>query len=123
LKPKTPPVGADGAHYPLFSELFTEDFTGRICVMNGTFTVDLAFQGSAPQGLLSGQDLCGKLTVGENRTATVLPAGAFLERTGGNWIFVLTTDGTSAVRRKLKIGRRNAEFRSKCCTALPSATE
>jgi len=78
-------------------------------VTNGTFTIDLVFQGSAPQGLLPGQDLRGKLTVGEDRTVTMVPAGAFLERTGGNWIFVLTADGTSAVRRKLKIGRRNVE--------------
>jgi HlyD family secretion protein len=39
----------------------------------------------------------------------VLPAGAFLERTGGDWVFVLGTDGRSAHRRTIKPGRRNAE--------------
>jgi HlyD family secretion protein len=41
--------------------------------------------------------------------ATLLPAGAFMERTGGDWIFVLAKDGKSALRRTIKIGRRNAE--------------
>jgi HlyD family secretion protein len=78
-------------------------------VTNGTFTVDLAFQGAAPQGLLPGQALQGKLALGADRDAMILPAGAFLERTGGDWILVLAADRHSAVRRTIKIGRRNAE--------------
>jgi HlyD family secretion protein len=78
-------------------------------VTNGTFTIDLSFQGSAPEGLLPGQALQGKLALGADRTALILPAGAFLERTGGDWVFVMTTDGQSATRRTIKIGRRNAE--------------
>jgi HlyD family secretion protein len=78
-------------------------------VTNGTFTIDLAFQDATPAGLLPGQTLQGKLALGADRTATVLPAGAFLERTGGDWIFVLANDGKSAQRRTIKIGRRNAE--------------
>jgi HlyD family secretion protein len=78
-------------------------------VSNGTFTVDLAFQDGTPMGLLPGQALQGKLALGADRTATILPAGAFLERTGGDWIFVLAKDGRSALRRTIKIGRRNDE--------------
>ena len=78
-------------------------------VMNGTFTIDLAFQDATPAGLLPGQNVQGKLALGADRTATILPAGAFLERTGGDWIFVLAKDGKSALRRTMKIGRRNAE--------------
>ena len=78
-------------------------------VTNGTFTVDLAFQDSTPPGLLPGQTLQGKLALGADRTATILPAGAFLERTGGDWIFVMARDGKSAFRRRIKIGRRNTE--------------
>jgi HlyD family secretion protein len=77
-------------------------------VTNGTFTVDFAFQGATPAGLLPGQALQGKLALGADRPATILPAGAFLERTGGDWIFVLAKDGHSALRRTIKIGRRNA---------------
>jgi HlyD family secretion protein len=78
-------------------------------VTNGTFTVDLAFEDGTPAGLLPGQALQGKLALGADRTAVILPAGAFLERTGGDWIFVLAKDGKSALRRTLKIGRRNDE--------------
>lgn len=78
-------------------------------VTDGTFAVDLAFTGSEPPGLLPGQSLEGRLTLGADRTATVLPTGAFLEATGGDWVFVLTKDGHSAHRRRIKIGRRSAE--------------
>jgi HlyD family secretion protein len=78
-------------------------------VTNGIFAVDLAFQGATPEGLLPGQALQGKLALGADRAAMILPAGAFLERTGGDWIFVLAADGQSALRRTIKIGRRNAE--------------
>ena len=78
-------------------------------VTNGTFTVDFAFQGATPTGLLPGQALQGKFALGADRTATILPAGAFLDRSGGDWIFVLAKDGRSALRRTIKIGRRNTE--------------
>jgi len=78
-------------------------------VKDGTFTVDLAFEGRAPPVLLPGEALQGRLALGADRPATLLPAGAFLERTGGDWIFVLAKDAKSAHRRTIKIGRRNAE--------------
>ncbi len=78
-------------------------------VKNGVFTVDLAFQGVPPPGLLPGQAVQGKLSLGADRPALVLPAGAFLERSGGDWVFVVAPDGSHADRRRIKIGRRNAE--------------
>ena len=41
--------------------------------------------------------------------ALLLPAGAFLERTGGAWVFVVARDGNSAERRHIKVGRRTFE--------------
>jgi HlyD family secretion protein len=32
-----------------------------------------------------------------------------LERTGGDWVFVLAQDGRSAERRQIKVGRRTME--------------
>jgi HlyD family secretion protein len=78
-------------------------------VTDGSFAVDLAFIGREPPGLLPGQNLQGKLTLGADRTGTILPAGAFLEVTGGDWVFVLSKDGRFARRRRIKIGRRSAE--------------
>ena len=78
-------------------------------VKNGTFTVDLSFQGAQPQGLLPGQAVQGKLSLGADKPALVLPAGAFLERSGGDWAFVVAAEGGHADRRRIKIGRRNSE--------------
>lgn len=78
-------------------------------VTDGSFAVDLAFIGKEPPGLLPGQNLQGKLTLGADRTGTILPAGAFLEVTGGDWVFVLSKDGRFARRQRIKVGRRSAE--------------
>jgi len=78
-------------------------------VKDGTFNIDLQFVDRSPDELLPGQALQGKLALGEDREALVLPAGAFLERTGGDWVFVVSADGSSAHRRTIKPGRRNAE--------------
>jgi HlyD family secretion protein len=78
-------------------------------VKDGSFAVDLQFSGRAPEGLLPGQALQGKLSLGEDREAVLLPAGAFLERTGGDWIFLLDKDGRVAHRRTIKVGRRSPE--------------
>jgi HlyD family secretion protein len=78
-------------------------------VKNATFQVDLAFEGAMPRGLLPGQAQEGRLTLGGDRPALVLPAGAFLERTGGDWVMVADASGTHAERRRVHIGRRSAE--------------
>jgi HlyD family secretion protein len=78
-------------------------------VKGGTFTVDLAFDGATPAGLLRGQTLQGRLSLGADVQGLVLPSGAFLERTGGDWVFVVQPDGHTAQRRRIRIGRRNAD--------------
>jgi HlyD family secretion protein len=77
-------------------------------VKNGTFLVDLAFEGEQPAGVLPGQAVQGKLALGSDTQALVLATGAFLERSGGDWVFVLTDDDT-AQRRRVRVGRRNAQ--------------
>ncbi|MFI4936259.1 MAG: efflux RND transporter periplasmic adaptor subunit [Caulobacterales bacterium] len=77
-------------------------------VKDATFVVDLAFIGPQPQGLLPGETITGRLSLGGDQPALVLPAGPFLERSGGDWVMVMTGDGR-AERRRVKIGRRNAE--------------
>jgi HlyD family secretion protein len=78
-------------------------------VKDSTFQVELAFKGPQPPGLLPGEALEGKLAVGGDRRALVLPAGPFLERTGGDWVMVVSADGGHAERRRIKLGARNAE--------------
>ena len=78
-------------------------------VQNGQFRVDLDFVGASPPTLVEGATAQGRLQLGGDTPATVLPASAFLERTGGNWIFVMSPDGRSAERRAIKTGLRTSE--------------
>jgi HlyD family secretion protein len=78
-------------------------------VKNGTFTVDLAFVDKEPPGLTTGAAVQGRLSLGDDQPALVLPAGAFLERSGGDYVFVLDSSGHRADRRRIKIGRRSTE--------------
>ncbi len=78
-------------------------------VKDGTFKADLEFTGAQPSGLVVGQAVRGTLTLGADKPGLILPAGAFLEASGGNWVFVLDASGNRAVRRPVRIGRRNAD--------------
>ncbi len=78
-------------------------------VKDGRFLVDLAFENEGPAGLVAGQAAQGRLALGNDQASLVMPAGAFLERTGGDWVFALTEGGKTAERRRIKVGRRNAE--------------
>jgi HlyD family secretion protein len=78
-------------------------------VKDGVFTVDLAFDGPQPEGLTTGAAVQGRLSLGGDQPALVLPAGAFLERSGGDYVFVVSPDGHHADRRRIKLGRRNSE--------------
>jgi HlyD family secretion protein len=39
----------------------------------------------------------------------MVPNGPFYQDTGGNWVFVVTPDGRGAVRRNVRLGRRNTD--------------
>ncbi len=78
-------------------------------VKDNVFTVDLAFDGAGPANLLPGQAIDGKLSLGGDQPALIIPAGPFLERSGGDWVMVVAADGRHAERRRIKIGRRNID--------------
>ena len=78
-------------------------------VKDATFLAELAFDGPMPRDVTSGEALDGRLVLGGDRQALILPAGPFLERSGGDWAMVLDGSGHKAVKRRIRIGRRNAE--------------
>jgi HlyD family secretion protein len=78
-------------------------------VRNGQFSIDLDFEGDSPPSLVSGATVQGRLQLGGDSPARILPVGAFFERTGGNWVFVVAKDGESASRRQINVGRRTTE--------------
>ncbi|MEL6183468.1 MAG: efflux RND transporter periplasmic adaptor subunit [Myxococcota bacterium] len=77
-------------------------------VTAGQFTIDLVFQDEQPPGLRRGQTLQLRLTLGEATDALLIPNGAFYQDTGGAWILVVSPDRSRAVRRTVRLGRRNA---------------
>jgi HlyD family secretion protein len=77
-------------------------------VQNGQFQVDLQFTAGEPADIQRGQTLQAKLTLGDPVPARLIPNGAFYNETGGNFVFVVSPDGRSAVKRPVRLGRRNA---------------
>ena len=78
-------------------------------VQNGQFQVDLQFTGGEPSGIQRGQTLQAKLTLGDPVPAKLIPNGAFYTETGGNFVFVVSPDSTSALKRPVRLGRRNTQ--------------
>ena len=79
-------------------------------VNNGQFQVDIQFTESQPPELRRGQTLQAKLTLGDESEAILIPNGSFYQDTGGNWIFVVTSNGSEAVKRNIVLGRRNSSY-------------
>jgi HlyD family secretion protein len=78
-------------------------------VHDGRFRVDFDFDATTPDNLVAGETTQGRLQLGDDSPARIVPVGPFLERTGGDWIFVVAPDGKSAQRRRIKAGRRTVE--------------
>jgi HlyD family secretion protein len=79
-------------------------------VRNGVFEIELQFVGQEPPALQRGQTVQIRLTLGDPSQARLLPNGAFYNDTGGSWVFVVSEDGRSAMRRNVRLGRRNSDF-------------
>jgi len=78
-------------------------------ITDGQFEVDMNLA-DEPSGLRRGQTMPVRLTLGDNSDALLIPNGAFYQETGGNWIFVVSADGSEAIRRPVRMGRRNDDF-------------
>jgi HlyD family secretion protein len=78
-------------------------------VNEGQFEVDMMFA-DEPVGLRRGQTLQLRLTLGDNADAMLIPNGSFYQETGGNWVFVVAPNGAEAVKRSVRLGRRNTDF-------------
>lgn len=78
-------------------------------VRNGQFEIDMIFAETTPGGIRRGQTVQSKLFLGDTGKAIVIPNGSFYADTGGTWIFVVSLDGTKAVRRDVRLGRRNSK--------------
>jgi HlyD family secretion protein len=76
-------------------------------VQNGQFQVELVFTGEAPTQVRRGQTAQIRLQLGQPTEAVLVPNAAFYNDTGGSWVFVVSSDHAHAVRRPVRLGRRN----------------
>ncbi len=79
-------------------------------VKDGRFTVELIFADQMPDNMRTGQTYYARLQLGNPKDALLLPKGSFFQKTGGQWIFVLSPDGKSAEKRAIKIGNQNPQY-------------
>ncbi len=79
-------------------------------VRDGKFTVELVFTGLMPENMRTGQTYYTRLQLGSPKKSLLLPRGNFYQKTGGQWVFVLSEDGKSAEKRYIKIGQQNPKF-------------
>ena len=76
-------------------------------IKQGRFTVELVFTQGQPPVLNPGQSLDVRITLGEPASALLLPNGAFINDSGGAWVYVLDAASRHAERRAVRIGRRS----------------
>lgn len=94
----------DGHVYPLrLRKVYPE-------VRDGRFLTDFVFCGERPRQMRSGQTYYLNLELGRPEQAVLIPRGIFFQTTGGNWIFVVSSDGHTAHRRSIRIGRQNPQY-------------
>lgn len=79
-------------------------------VQNNQFKIDMVFTEEQPEDIRRGQTLQSKLTLGDSAEATLIPNGAFYQDTGGSWIFVVSDDNQFAVKRNVRLGRKNNNY-------------
>ena len=73
------------------------------------FRCDFIFKGERPENIRTGQTYYIDLELGQPEQAIIIPRGTFFQTTGGQWIFVLSKDGSQAYRRNIRIGRQNPQ--------------
>ncbi len=79
-------------------------------VRDGKFKADFKFMEQQPENIRSGQTYYLNLQLGQPVEAVLIPRGAFYQKTGGKWIYVLSPDGSKATRRDIRIGRQNPQY-------------
>ena len=79
-------------------------------VSNGRFQVDMLFADSVPQGIRRGQTLQIRLALGDETQALLLSKGGFFQQTGGNWVYKVSSDGSTAYKVDVQLGRQNPDY-------------
>jgi HlyD family secretion protein len=98
------------ADYPLDGKTYQLTVAKiRPQVANGQFQIELTFTGDAPPAVRRGQTAQVRIQLGQPSEAVTIPNAAFYNDTGGAWVFVVASDHGHAVRRNVRLGRRNPQ--------------
>lgn len=93
-----------GKTYHLFiNKIYTD-------VTQGSFKVDLHFEGESPKNIKRGQTIQVRLIFSSETDAIIVKRGGFFQETGGNWIYVVDTAGDFAYKRNIRINRQNTNY-------------
>ncbi|KPH93832.1 RND transporter [Pseudoalteromonas porphyrae] len=66
---------------------------------------------SATKSIKRGQSIDIELMLGgDNNNALLLKRGAFFTNSGGNWVYVIEQGGDKAVRRDIRLGKKNQHY-------------
>ncbi|MDX1476208.1 MAG: efflux RND transporter periplasmic adaptor subunit [Saprospiraceae bacterium] len=79
-------------------------------VTNGSFEADMHFTTPQPEALKRGQTVSVKLELSAQQEALLVARGGYYQTTGGNWVYVVSPDGTRARKRDIRIGRQNPNY-------------
>ena len=94
-------ITQEGKRYPLkVSAVFPQ-------IREGRFSAEMVFTDGQPAVISPGQSMDAHLTLGEPSRALLLPTGAFVNDTGGAWVFVVDKASGRAEKRAVRLGRRN----------------
>ena len=101
-------VGQQGTFNLAGNDYRLEIYKKYPTVSEGNFEVDMRFLGAVPE-VRRGQSLRIRLELGSSEEALLLSTGGFFRDTGGNWVFVMNNDGSRALKRDIRLGRKNPE--------------
>ncbi len=78
-------------------------------VKERTFPCDLVFTGEKPSNIRLGKSYRVNIELGRPEKAIVIPRGDFFATTQGRWLYKLDSDGRTARRVNIEIGRQNPQ--------------
>lgn len=99
------------AEYPYESKLYKMRVS-RVDpqVTENRFKVELVFDGAVPPDIQRGKALSINLRFGKSRESLVVENGPFYQSTGGSWAYVIPKGQSEAIKRNIRLGRRNSHY-------------
>lgn len=79
-------------------------------IENGQFTVLLEFMDTPPESLRRGQSFQVQIELSAQRKSILIPKGGHYQSSGGQYVYVLSADGSQARKRNVKFGNKNPKY-------------